>query len=217
MNECDGEPVLGLPERLPAGETILWQGAPAWKPFARHGLHERKLAVYFALLTVWNAVSTLQAGRTVQQAMVSATWAIGLGAAALLLITLFAWLVGRSTVYTITNKRVVMRFGIAMPMSVNYPFALVDGAGLKLHAEGTGDIPLAMRKGSKLSYMILWPHARPWRFANPEPMMRAIPEADRVARILARALTAAAHQPATAPADLAVPIAAKQKQAAAVA
>jgi hypothetical protein len=217
MNECDGEPVRGLPERLPKGEAMLWQGAPEWKAFARHALHLRKFAVYFALLTVWNGASSLAAGHTVAAAAVSASWGLGLGAAACLLLTLFAWLVGRSTVYTITSKRVVMRYGIALPMTVNYPFALVNGAGLHLHADGSGDIALAMQKGSRLSYVVMWPHARPWRIGKPEPMLRLVPDAEQVARLLARALAAASGQPATATADLAAPSAGKQKQAAAVA
>jgi hypothetical protein len=102
-------------------------------------------------------------------------------------------------------------------MTVNYPFALVDAAGLRLHADGTGEIPLAMRKGSRLSYLIMWPHARPWRIGKPEPMLRSVPDADNVARILGRALAAAAEQPATATVDLAAQAAGKQPQAAAVA
>jgi hypothetical protein len=198
MSEFDVEPVRGLPERLPRGESMLWQGAPEWKALARDAFHVRKFVVYFALLTVWNGASSLQSGHTAYQAMISATWGLGLGVAACSLLILFAWLIGRSTVYTITSKRVVMRYGVALPMTVNYPFALVEGAGLRLHADGTGDIPLAMQKGSRLSYLVMWPHARPWRIGKPEPMMRSIPEADRVARLLARALAAAADQPATA-------------------
>ena len=217
MSECEVEPVRGLPERLPKGESMLWQGAPEWKAFARDALHVRKFAVYFGLLTVWNGASTLLAGHTLAAAGISASWGLGLGVGACLLLTLFAWLTGRATVYTITSKRLVMRFGIALPMTVNYPFALVDAAGLRLHADGTGEIPLAMRKGSRLSYLIMWPHARPWRIGKPEPMLRSVPDADNVARILGRALAAAAEQPATATVDLAAQAAGKQPQAAAVA
>jgi hypothetical protein len=217
MSDYDGEPVRGLPERLPKGETMLWQGSPEWKAFARHALHLRKFAVYFALLTVWNGVSSLLSEHTLAQAGISALWGAGLGIAACLLLTLFAWLTERSTVYTITNKRVVMRYGIALPMTVNYPFALVEGAGLRLHADGSGDIPLAMQKGSRLSYVTMWPHARPWRIGKPEPMLRLVPDAEGVARILSRALAAAADQPATATASIAVQSAGKRPQAAAVA
>jgi hypothetical protein len=217
MNEYDGEPVLGLPERLPKGETMLWQGAPEWKAFARDGLHVRKFVVYFALLTVWNGVSSLLSGHSAAEASISAIWGLGLGVVACALLILFAWLVGRSTVYTITSKRVVMRFGIALPMTVNYPFALVEGAGLRGHADGTGDIPLAMEKGSRLSYVIMWPHARPWRIGKPEPMMRSIPDAERVARILGRALAAATAQPAPATTAIAARAADARSQAAAAA
>jgi hypothetical protein len=214
MSECEVEPVRGLPERLPKGESMLWQGAPDWKAFAREALHVRKFAVYFGLLTVWNGASTLMAGHTLAQAAISASWGLGLGLAACLLLTLFAWLVGRSTVYTVTSKRVVMRYGIALPMTVNYPFALVEGAGLRVQADGTGDIPLAMQKGSRLSYMVMWPHARPWRIGKPEPMMRAIPDAERAAKILGRALAAAAAQPATATAPVAAQTAVARPQTA---
>ena len=37
----------------------------------------------------------------------------------------FAWASARTTVYTITNRRVVMRFGIALPMTLNLPFTLI--------------------------------------------------------------------------------------------
>ena len=34
--EHEFEAALGLPEPLPAGETILWQGAPSWTAMAKH-------------------------------------------------------------------------------------------------------------------------------------------------------------------------------------
>ena len=40
---------------------------------------------------------------------------------------------------------------------------------------------------SLLGYALLWPHARPWRLSQPEPMLRAVPEAQDVAAILAEA------------------------------
>jgi hypothetical protein len=39
----------------------------------------------------------------------------------------------------------------------------------------------------KIAYFHLWPHARPWRLANPEPMMRCIPDAKQVATLLTEA------------------------------
>ena len=43
--EHEFEAALGLPEPLPAGETILWQGAPNWIAMAKHVFRLQWLAV----------------------------------------------------------------------------------------------------------------------------------------------------------------------------
>ena len=43
-----------------------------------------------------------------------------------------------------------------------------------------------------LGYLLLWPHARPWRFSRPQPMLRALPGVAQVAETLAAAV--AAHE-----------------------
>jgi len=116
-----------------------------------------------------------------------------LALAALALVALLTWLTTRTTVYTITNRRVVMRIGIALPLTVNLPFRIVGSAGLKLHADGTGDIPLSLTGDGRMAYLHLWPHARPWRTSRAEPMLRSVPDAARVAEILGRALASAAR------------------------
>jgi hypothetical protein len=120
------------------------------------------------------------------------------GGAAVGLLGLYAWLVGRTTVYTVTNRRVVLRIGVALPLTVNVPFRIVGAAGLKLDGKGMGDIPLALTGRDKLAYLALWPHARPWRVTKPEPMLRSVPDAARVAGLLADALAEAAGQPSPA-------------------
>jgi hypothetical protein len=59
---------------------------------------------------------------------------------------------------------------------------------MKQHADGTADIPLQINGSGKMGWMMLWPHARPWKLGNPEPMLRAIPEGARVAALLSRTL-----------------------------
>ncbi|MEQ8967369.1 MAG: photosynthetic complex putative assembly protein PuhB [Azospirillaceae bacterium] len=183
------EPVRGLPEELPEGERILWQGAPAWRSLARNAFHLRALAIYFAILVGWGVIAALYDGAS---AAAAATGAARLGAVALValaLVGLFAWLTARTTVYTITNRRVVMRFGIALPMTINLPFRRVDGASVKHHRDGSGDIPLRLAGADRIAYLHLWPHVRPWRFSRTEPMLRGVPDASHVAEILASAVT----------------------------
>ena len=92
--------------------------------------------------------------------------------------------------YTITNRRVVMRIGVVLEITFNFPFRVIESAGLRAYPDGTGDIPLTLTGDDKVAYLHLWPHARPWRAARPEPMLRSVPDAARVADILSRALAA---------------------------
>lgn len=178
----------GLPEALPAGERILWQGAPRWQTLALRALHARKLAIYFGILLVWRGATALHDGRTPAEAATAVLWLLPLAAAALGLVLLLAWLSARTTVYTITDRRVVMRIGIVLGISLNLPHGRIASAALRTHADGTGDIPLQLKGDDRIAYVHLWPHARPWRFARTEPMLRAIPDAGAVAKILSRAL-----------------------------
>ncbi len=55
----------------------------------------------------------------------------------------------------------VLRFGIALPMSVNLPFRQIAAAGLKLHADGSGDIPLALADAQRVAYAVPRPGDAP--------------------------------------------------------
>ena len=198
MNEHDYEPVPGLPALLPEGETILWQGAPQWKTFARRAMRVGVIAGYFAALLIWGIVSGVNAGSTAIDVTLSTLRLGGLAAVAIAMLVLFAWLVARTTLYTITTKRVVIRFGIALPITIQMPFRMIASAGVHVWADGTGDIALTMTKGQHLAYLVIWPHARPWKLASAQPALRGIADAATVAQILARALAASASQSATA-------------------
>lgn len=189
MNEHDYEPIRGLPARLPPGEELLWQGEPRWPALARRAFHTRKIAIYCGILLVWRVVADLSDGASVAEATMAGVWIMPLATLAIGIPALLARLFSRSTVYTITSRRVVIRFGVALPMTVNIPFRAIGSAGLKIHKDGTGDIPLALAGPDRIAYLHLWPNVRPWRFARAEPMLRAIPEPERVAEILAGALS----------------------------
>ena len=180
--EYEIEPIRGLPGDLPEGEHILWQGAPSWKRLARDAFKTRWVAGYFAALLLWAAVDGNASGFAMT---------LLVGAAGVALLHVLAWLAARATVYTITNRRVVFRFGIALPKCVNLPLSAIAGARLKRNADGTGDIPLALSGAHRLGYVQFWPHARPWKVAAPEPMMRALPDVASVAALLSDALLAA--------------------------
>ena len=48
-------------------------------------------------------------------------WLLPLAVAAVALMFVVAWLTARATVYTITNRRVVMRIGVVLEVTFNLP------------------------------------------------------------------------------------------------
>jgi hypothetical protein len=184
------EVVRGLPARLPKGEHIVWQGEPGWRNLALRTFHVRKIAIYFGVLLAWDVFSTVYDGEAlVDQAEALAQFA-GLGALALGIICLFCYAVSRTTVYTITNRRVVIRAGIALPKTINIPFVRIASAGLRLNADGSGNLLLTPLAEDKIAYLLLWPHVQPWNLSHAQPTLRAVPDAARVAQLLGEGLAA---------------------------
>jgi len=180
----------GLPEKLPAGERVLWQGSPEWKTLFRQAFHARAVGIYFAAIVVWCTLVSLHHGVAAPALALSTAKMIGLSLVPIAAMALYCWALQRSTIYTITNRRVVMSFGLAVPMTINLPFSRIESAGLKVYADGSGDLPLSLMPTERMAYFMVWPHARPWRMARSEPMLRCIPNVEAAAAILARALAA---------------------------
>jgi hypothetical protein len=79
-HEHEYEPQYGLPERLPADEQVLWQGAPALAPMMRHVFHLRALAVYFVLMLALRAVAIWPEIQGMGDLLVQLAWAVALAA-----------------------------------------------------------------------------------------------------------------------------------------
>ncbi|MBA4048922.1 MAG: photosynthetic complex assembly protein [Sphingomonas sp.] len=182
MSEYDSEPIRGLPGLLPPGEVILWQGSPDWRVLARTAFHTGSVAVYFAVLVAVALVS----GSALGFGMTLAVGMIGIA-----LLHLLAYGTARSTIYTITNRRIVLRFGMAIPKCINLPLRMIGTLDLRARARGTGDLLMLVTGQQRLGYIALWPHAQGWHFSNPRPMLRAVPEIAKVGMIAARAAQAA--------------------------
>ena len=183
------EPIRGLPERPPEGEHILWQGAPKPWSLARHALNVDWVAGYFVLLALWRG-SAISGQEGALAGLVTASWYLFAGAIAVGILALMAWVLARATVYTITTERVAMRIGAALTVTLNLPYRWIDSADLALNRDGTGTIALDLRGETRFSYLVLWPHVRPWRISKTQPALRCIPEPREVADLLARTASA---------------------------
>lgn len=180
----------GVNEALPPGERVLWEGAPNARALARHLFFVRPLAVYLALMVAWwLGVNRGQVGT-------GQFWAT-LGTQLLLSGGLVAgawWLaraIANGTTYAITDRRIVMRFGVVFPLTINVPLHYVQGASARQFGDRTGQIAVQLDAKEKLAWIVLFPHVRPWTFNNPEPLLRGLSDPVKVGEILREAVMAA--------------------------
>ncbi len=188
------EPVRGLPEALPADEHILWQGAPHPMRLAKDAWGLNWIIGYFALLTIWRVgVSSTYVPLT--EAMGHGIPFLLGGALVCLIVYVLAYVQARSTVYTLTNKRAAMRIGAALTMTLNLPYVCIGNAGLATRKSGFGTVTFELIGDTRLSYLMTWPHVRPWYISRTQPAFRSIPDAARVAEIFADAAETRVSQP----------------------
>ncbi|MEM8731758.1 MAG: photosynthetic complex putative assembly protein PuhB [Pseudomonadota bacterium] len=179
------EPIKGLPEMPPEGEKILWQGKPDWWRLALDALLVKWVAIYFALIAFWQGLAGWL-NNDLGIAVASAVWLIGMGVVACAILAAIAWVQAWATVYTVTNRRIVMRIGAALTMALNLPYRWIGSASLQMRGGGTGTIALDLLGSTNFSYLMCWPHVRPWRMRKTQPALRCIPDAEHVARLIAQ-------------------------------
>lgn len=192
-----GRPMDGLPGRLPAGERVLWQSAPDFKALAVQAFRLRIIAAYLTLLVVCRFALVLS-GHGLVFALISGAWGVTLASACTGLFAAFAWLITRTTVYTLTDKRVVITYGMALPKSLNLPLAKIEAVDLRRQGR-TGDIAFRIAPERRLSFLLLWPHVRAGAQGRAQPVLRCIPDAGQAAELLGLALTQLPAAPMPAP------------------
>ena len=153
-------------------------------------LHIRLVALYLALFLIWGAYLDRSHGLGPVPTLLAGLPLFMLGLAMLGACAAFAWACARTTRYTLTNERCVLSFGMALTATVSVPLRRVGTVSVALRGDGSGDIPLALKPGRKLAFLRLWPHARPWHFQQPQPMLRGVRDAAHVATLVSQAAAA---------------------------
>ena len=183
-HEHEWEAAPGLPAALPSDEKLLWQGSPDWQQLALHAFHLRKMGVYFVLMMVVQLaqlLSTGQSGGDLWRPMIVSG---SLATLALGLLALCAWFAARTALYTVTNKRVIMRIGIVLTVTFNLPFRRIAGASSRHHGKDSTDIALQLYPDDHIGWLHLWPHQRAWHLKHPQPTLRCLPDGQAVGELL---------------------------------
>lgn len=176
--ENDGPKAFGDRMGTPAtDEKVLWKGRPNRALLARTVFHTRKLGLYMTGLVA----IALALGNT------TAAIACAIGGVALIaLLEGLAWMSARTTLYILTDTRLIMRIGMAIETRINIPLKQITAASLRNRgARGHGDIAFELAGERMLGTVLLWPHVRPYHYAKPQPMLRAVPDAANLAQLIA--------------------------------
>jgi Bacterial PH domain len=78
-----------------------------------------------------------------------------------------------------------MKIGIALPVIINLPLRQIDGVSFAATGKGCGTICFKTGGNTRLAYLLLWPHAKPWNMSKPQPAFRDIADVESVAQRLA--------------------------------
>jgi hypothetical protein len=174
MMEYEGEPIEGLPEALPEGESLIWQGRPTVGAMLKRVFFVPQLAVYFGLLIGGHTIYRLTESVPMAQVLGTLVWQFGLAAVVLLLLVWLARAYAKSILYTLTSARLVIRSGVALPMMVNIPIEQIIAADLRVHRDGTGDILLRASADRQLYWVLLWPNVSAWYSRPVRPCLRGL-------------------------------------------
>jgi len=176
------EPVRGLPEALPADEHILWQGSPNALRLAKDAWALNWIIGYFVALAAIRVIM-VSPDMSLTAAMAQGIPFLIAGGLATLIVIGIATVQARSTVYTLTNKRACMRIGAALTMTLNLPYVCIGNAEAAVRKSGLGTLTFELIGETRLSYLMTWPHVRPWHMRRTQPAFRSIPDAARVVQI----------------------------------
>ena len=113
-----------LPEEIrksiSVGERLIWTGKPDWKSFGYQVFGIKYLGIYF-LISAFYVISQVQLSLSAFLAEYIPFIISGLLAAAILLC--LAYVTARHTCYVLTEKRIIIRTGVALVFLLNVPSA----------------------------------------------------------------------------------------------
>jgi hypothetical protein len=89
-----------------------------------------------------------------------------------------------STVYIITENRVIIKTGAALSFLISMPFKKIKEVNLQKRGASIGTISFELLSEKRVPYISCWPSVRPWKFKRTQPAFSCIGSVDEVATIL---------------------------------
>ena len=176
-------------DAIPEGESILWKGKPSFWGFSWYFFGLKLLAFYLIILSVVFA-ARLTATDFFTAFVVDFLPFLLSGILASCILMALAKIQSQSSVYIITENRVIIKSGAALSFLISMPFKKIKAVNLQKRKGSLGTISFELNSGKRVPYISCWPSVRPWRFKKTEPAFSCIENVDEVATILRKSVMA---------------------------
>ena len=184
MQEAAPDGGLSLSENLPNGEQLVWQGQPERRALATRAMYLKYIAFYLVALIAARTGYLILDGESVATWSGMLVWQVLASAFVMLLIVGLAAVYSKTTRYSLTNERLIIKTGAAITIHINLPLQQIIAADLREYSDGTGDITLQVSRAEKLYWLLIWPNVRSWWIRPLRPVLRGLKDAQAVAHLL---------------------------------
>ena len=176
-------------DAIPEGESILWKGKPSFWGFSWYFFGLKLLAFYLIILSVVFA-ARLTVTDFFTAFVVDFLPFLLSGILTSCILMALAKIQSQSSVYIITENRVIIKSGAALAFLISMPFKKIKAVNLQKRKGSLGTISFELNSGKRVPYISCWPSVRPWRFKKTEPAFSCIENVDEVATILRKSVMA---------------------------
>ena len=176
-------------DAIPEGESILWKGKPSFWGFSWYFFGLKLLAFYLIILSVVFA-ARLTVTDFFTAFIVDFLPFLLSGILTSFILMALAKIQSQSSVYIITENRVIIKSGAALSFLISMPFKKIKAVNLQKRKGSLGTISFELNSGKRVPYISCWPSVRPWRFKKTEPAFSCIENVDDVATILRKSVMA---------------------------
>ena len=170
-------------DAIPDGESILWKGRPSLWGFSWNLFGLKWITFYLSILSIVSIARFFASDfHTAFYIDFLPFFLSGIFASIILfgLATIQAY----STVYIITENRVIIKTGAALSFLISMPFKKIKEVNLQKRGASIGTISFELFSKKRVPYISCWPSVRPWKFKKTQPAFSCVGSVDEVATIL---------------------------------
>ena len=168
---------------IPDGESILWKGRPSLWGFSWNLFGLKWITLYLSMLSIVSVARFFASDFYTAFYVDFLPFFLSGIFASIILIGLAATQT-YSTVYIITENRVIIKTGAALSFLISMPFKKIKEVNLQKRGASIGTISFELLSEKRVPYISCWPSVRPWKFKRTQPAFSCIGSVDEVATIL---------------------------------